>query len=683
MKKVLLLIFILGFIFQTQGYDRKSLVERFTNASCAPCASINNSWYNFTTGNLVNSETISHVIYNGWWPGANDPMYLLNQADNTARINYYGVNAVPWIDVNGTQVSTASATPLNSAVTTGNSQFSPFMLELVQNALSDNLIKFTITIHRDPTDVTVFENTKLRVALTEKVVSFPSPPGSNGESEFFSVTRKMLPNAAGLEFTIPDPGQSTEVILEYVPTAAFLQAVNMDSLRVVAFIQNDNTKYVYQSEMFDMLPNFVALIHQASGDVISENSAQVEFEAVIENIGLMDDVYDIDVNAMVPAGWTGEYTTVNGTFPLTQADAVSVQSGESTVINVMLNLNGIDGYGQTEVQFSSQSNPGMSGTVTLRNVTTTGIDFLVVGASEDGHESYLASTLENVYSGNYGIVTRSALQQADVELTGFDIVGWVAGNTAPAFYPDEVTNLEYYMDNGGKLFITGQDIGNDVFGAGGQSQFAQSFYNNYLHAEFVSDLATFFIIKGIPEDPISFGLQFIASDAPYALSLDKISPYDTAASTVFYYYNGPDVAGIKAATETHGVIYFAFGLEQISDQAIRDTVLSRSIKWLEDVVITDVNPDDNTLITTFNMEQNYPNPFNPSTRIKYQVPEASQVTIKVFDVLGSEITTLVNEIKNAGQYEVEFNASGLASGVYFYRMTGGDFVTVKKMNILK
>lgn len=683
MKKVLLLIFILGFIFQTQGYDRKSLVERFTNASCAPCASINNSWYNFTTGNLVNSETISHVIYNGWWPGANDPMYLLNQADNTARINYYGVNAVPWIDVNGTQVSTASATPLNSAVTTGNSQFSPFMLELVQNALSDNLIKFTITIHRDPTDVTVFENTKLRVALTEKVVSFPSPPGSNGESEFFSVTRKMLPNAAGLEFTIPDPGQSTEVILEYVPTAAFLQAVNMDSLRVVAFIQNDNTKYVYQSEMFDMLPNFVALIHQASGDVISENSAQVEFEAVIENIGLMDDVYDIEVNAMVPAGWTGEYTTVNGTFPLTQADAVSVQSGESTVINVMLNLNGTDGYGQTEVQFSSQSNPGMSGTVTLRNVTTTGIDFLVVGASEDGHESYLASTLENVYSGNYGIVTRSALQQADVELTGFDMVGWVAGNTAPAFYPDEVTNLEYYMDNGGKLFITGQDIGNDVFGAGGQSQFAQSFYNNYLHAEFVSDLATFFIIKGIPEDPISFGLQFIASDAPYALSLDKISPYDTAASTVFYYYNGPDVAGIKAATETHGVIYFAFGLEQISDQAIRDTVLSRSIKWLEDVVITDVNTDNNTIITTFNMEQNYPNPFNPSTRIKYQVPEASQVTIKVFDVLGSEITTLVNEIKNAGQYEVEFNASGLASGVYFYRMTGGDFVTVKKMNILK
>lgn len=683
MKKVILFILLCGFVFQSQGYDRKSLVERFTNTSCGPCATLNNAWYNATTHSLVSNETISHIVYNVNWPGPTDPMYLLNPTDNMARRTYYSVSWVPWPVVNGVYFDYQSLgqSDFTNAVNTGNSQFSPFMLELVQNALSDNLIKFTLTIHRDPTDVTVFTNTKLRVALTEKTVSFPSPPGSNGESEFFSVTRKMIPNAAGLEFTIPDPGQSTEVILEYVPTAAFLQAVNMDSLRVVAFIQNDNSKYVYQSEMFELLPNFVALIHQASSDVISDNNAQVEFDAVIRNIGIMDDIYDISINAMVPAGWTGEYTTVNGTFPFAQGDAVAVQSGDSTLISVTLNLNGNDGYGQTEVVFASQSNPGMGGTVTLRNVTTTGIDFLVVGANEDGYESYMAGSLDNVYSGSYGIVSRSALQQSGADLSGFKILGWAAGNTVPAFYPEEVTNLEYYLDHGGKLFITGQDIGNDIFGTNAQSQFAQSFYNNYLHADYVANLSSFFIVKGIAGDPISDGIQFLANTV-YDLSLDKIMPYDTSASSVFYYYNGPDVAGIKAATETHGIVYFSFGMEQINEQAIRDTVLSRSIQWLTDVV-TGVEQDEDITITSFMLEQNYPNPFNPATRIKYQLPEASQVSIKIFDILGKEIATLVNEFKEAGAYEVEFNSTGLASGIYFYRMSGGGFVSVKKMNILK
>jgi len=88
-------------------------------------------------------------------------------------------------------------------------------------------------------------------------------------------------------------------------------------------------------------------------------------------------------------------------------------------------------------------------------------------------------------------------------------------------------------------------------------------------------------------------------------------------------------------------------------------------------------------VTTFNVFQNFPNPFNPTTTIKYQIPELSFVTIKVFDVLGSEIATLVNEEKPIGSYEVEFNATSLPSGIYFYRIQAGRFVETKKMILLK
>ncbi|MBT8387259.1 MAG: T9SS type A sorting domain-containing protein, partial [Ignavibacteria bacterium] len=93
--------------------------------------------------------------------------------------------------------------------------------------------------------------------------------------------------------------------------------------------------------------------------------------------------------------------------------------------------------------------------------------------------------------------------------------------------------------------------------------------------------------------------------------------------------------------------------------------------------------DRNQLPVVFSMEQNYPNPFNPSTKIKYSIPDLSFVIIKVFDVLGNEITTLVNEEKPLGNYEVEFDATRLTSGVYFYQLKAGSFVETKKMILMK
>jgi photosystem II stability/assembly factor-like uncharacterized protein len=87
--------------------------------------------------------------------------------------------------------------------------------------------------------------------------------------------------------------------------------------------------------------------------------------------------------------------------------------------------------------------------------------------------------------------------------------------------------------------------------------------------------------------------------------------------------------------------------------------------------------------TSYELYQNYPNPFNPSTVISYQLPVSSDVTLKIYDILGNQIRTLVAEYKPAGKYEMEFNAKALPSGVYFYQLKAGEFISTKKMIFLK
>ncbi|HZW38822.1 MAG TPA: T9SS type A sorting domain-containing protein [Ignavibacteriaceae bacterium] len=89
------------------------------------------------------------------------------------------------------------------------------------------------------------------------------------------------------------------------------------------------------------------------------------------------------------------------------------------------------------------------------------------------------------------------------------------------------------------------------------------------------------------------------------------------------------------------------------------------------------------VVYNFSLSQNYPNPFNPSTTIKYSIPKQNIVSLKIYDVLGNEVDQIVNEEKPAGEYEANFNASGLSSGVYFYRINSGEFSQVKKLLLLK
>lgn len=113
-----------------------------------------------------------------------------------------------------------------------------------------------------------------------------------------------------------------------------------------------------------------------------------------------------------------------------------------------------------------------------------------------------------------------------------------------------------------------------------------------------------------------------------------------------------------------------------------DGILTRHRGMPGSEMITDVE-SRSELPQQFSLEQNFPNPFNPSTNIKYEIPSTGHVALRVFDMLGREVAALVNEQKQPGTYTVEWDASGMASGVYLYRLHAGGLVETKKAVVLK
>ena len=134
-----------------------------------------------------------------------------------------------------------------------------------------------------------------------------------------------------------------------------------------------------------------------------------------------------------------------------------------------------------------------------------------------------------------------------------------------------------------------------------------------------------------------------------------------------------------AACFIEGKIYVIGGMD------ISNIRLSKVEAYDPSIDITGVEEQNNSENTPVDylLYQNYPNPFNPTTKLSWQLPVGSRQTLKIYDVLGRELATLVNEYKLAGKYEVEFDASNLSSGIYFYQIKAGNFIQTRKMILLK
>lgn len=187
----------------------------------------------------------------------------------------------------------------------------------------------------------------------------------------------------------------------------------------------------------------------------------------------------------------------------------------------------------------------------------------------------------------------------------------------------------------------------------------------------------------VPVELVSFSASVSLNDVELtwatATEINNQGFYIERKSAAIEWANVGFVEGNGTSTETR---FYSF-----TDKDVKSGIYSYRLKQVDfDGTFRYYELSSEVEIGTpqvYSLSQNYPNPFNPATKINWQIKNDGLVTIKVFDQLGTEVATLVNEEKPAGAYEIEFNASSLASGVYYYRITSGSFVDTKKMILMK
>ena len=336
MKKTVLLAASLLMLFSLKvsaQNERILLFECFTNASCGPCASQNPALDALINNN---SDRIAAIKYHMNWPGANDPMYVHNPTDNNARRTVYNINSVPHTVVDGNRYSGMPSGINQNTVNQWLTVESPFEMRLsyeVDEAAN------TITVHvMGRASEAVPGSLKLYVGVIEREIHYNSAPGTNGERDFYSVMKKLLPSSSGTNIGEMQAGS----YFAYNFTWELANVYNNDQLDAIAWIQNADTKVVHQAcKSSTTLETFFT--NEASvSDITNVKkmncSGEAEPKVVLSNFGsnaLTSAELEVLVNgdSVKTVNWTGNLDTFGSetvdlgeiSFPVEEENTLAVR----------------------------------------------------------------------------------------------------------------------------------------------------------------------------------------------------------------------------------------------------------------------------------------------------------------------------------------------------------------------
>jgi hypothetical protein len=278
------------------------------------------------------------------------------------------------------------------------------------------------------------------------------------------------------------------------------------------------------------------------------------------------------------------------------------------------------------------------------------------------------------------------LALADVlDFSQFEHLFWNVSWNFPAFVPEDIVFIENFMDGGGNLFLTGQDIGWDTFDPNGNSNFpeAQEFYHSYLDANYLGDDSGIYSMEGIEGDPITDGLAFDITNI-YSRYPEDVGSYSGQSVPILAYTGSSQYGALRLETRGYKAVYLGVDLEQMSDVTAAHLIIERSLDWFAPISGDGPGP----VVLRLDLAQNAPNPFESETVIRYQLPARSDVSLTIYDTAGRAIRTLVDDQQPAGYQSTIWdgkNSTGqlVGSGVYFCKLNVGNENLTRTMTILR
>jgi len=232
-KFYLLLMLSVAFMIVKAQSPRMVLAEGFTSSTCGPCGQQNPA---FDALLHANEDIITSVKFHMSWPApGNDPMYLHNTVDNNARRTYYNVNSVPHVFLNGDYFNGMPASISQSTINAAAAITSPFEIQLQHQLSADEDSVYVTMLIKATNDVS--GQLVAQIAVIEKEIHFTSPPGTNGERDFYNVMKALLPSRSGTPLSAFQTGEYVIIQTAW----ALANVYNNDQIAAVAYVQDNTT----------------------------------------------------------------------------------------------------------------------------------------------------------------------------------------------------------------------------------------------------------------------------------------------------------------------------------------------------------------------------------------------------------------------------------------------------------